>query len=131
MDAHLINLACEKALAQSFIWGEHDCCTFVCDALLAATGSDPMAHLRGTYKNEIEAKSALGGLRFVGGVIDLAHRGGFLEVEFPYADADFGIVTTNRGPALALCFDGKFVARAETGIVQLPARCGAIAWSIA
>jgi hypothetical protein len=44
----------EKA-TQDFVWGENDCCLFVADVLLAITGIDYGAALRGTYSTEAEA----------------------------------------------------------------------------
>lgn len=37
------------ARAQPLVWGRHDCCLFAADAVLAITGADPAAALRGTY----------------------------------------------------------------------------------
>lgn len=35
-----------------FVWGEHDCCTFVADAILRMTDTDPMSQFRGQYTTE-------------------------------------------------------------------------------
>lgn len=54
---------------QPFEWGVHDCVTFVCDALLALTGRDPGADLRGTYATWPQAEARL---RQLGGLCGLA-----------------------------------------------------------
>jgi hypothetical protein len=43
-----------------FAWGMHDCGLFAADAVLACTGTDPAAHLRGRYASEAEAEALLG-----------------------------------------------------------------------
>lgn len=45
----------------AFAWGSNDCCTFISDAAMALTGSDPMARLRGAYSDEAGAEAILGG----------------------------------------------------------------------
>jgi hypothetical protein len=42
-----------------FKYGRFDCCLFVCDAILAMTGTDVAAAFRGKYSNRIEAIRAI------------------------------------------------------------------------
>lgn len=37
----------ERARSREFAYGAHDCCLFAADIVLAITGVDPAAHLRG------------------------------------------------------------------------------------
>jgi len=131
MDANLINAAIEASLHVPFEWGKNDCCTFVCDGLAKATGSDPMASLRGAYCDEAGADvalSAAGG--FVQTVIALAKESGFVSVTFPFNGADFGIVATQQGPAMAFFLDGQWIGRAQTGVVRFRPDRGLMAWKV-
>ncbi|MEP6827912.1 MAG: hypothetical protein ABJA10_07540 [Aestuariivirga sp.] len=130
MDTDVINRACVKALASPFQWGFHDCCSFVCDVLDEVTGRDPMADLRGSYSSEEEALAALGVAGLVATVMRLASEQGFKRVEFPFVGAFFGLVSTPKGPAMALFLGDKWVARAETGILTMPLRNGFLAWAL-
>lgn len=42
-----------------FAWGEHDCCQFAGNAVLAMTGTDPMAQYRERYTTEVGAEQVL------------------------------------------------------------------------
>lgn len=39
----------------SFVWGQSDCCTCVCDIFAALHGVDPMTPLRGRYNSQFGA----------------------------------------------------------------------------
>ena len=54
-----------------FAWGSHDCCLFAADAVLACTGQDPAADLRGAYATEAEAEAMLAD---AGGLLALLGR---------------------------------------------------------
>lgn len=48
-----------------FAWGSNDCATLAADAVLALTGQDPLATLRGQWADEAQARevlTSLGGL---------------------------------------------------------------------
>ena len=45
--------------AMPFEWGKNDCGLFAADAILAMTGVDLAAEIRGTYSTEAEANAAL------------------------------------------------------------------------
>jgi hypothetical protein len=73
-------------------WGYCDCTLFAADWVVAATGSDPGADLRGTYFDSIGARAVL----HAAGGVDLlvgAKLGalGFRRVHAPH-DGDIGIV---------------------------------------
>ena len=42
--------------ATPFVWGQWDCCLFVCDAICTMTGVDPAARFRGAYASAREAR---------------------------------------------------------------------------
>lgn len=47
------------AQQKSFQYGTFDCCLWVCDAVVALTGTDPGATFRGLYSNEEEAAAII------------------------------------------------------------------------
>lgn len=47
------------ARVQPFVWGEHDCCLFAADCVLAMTGHDPAADWRGRYDDSEGAYALL------------------------------------------------------------------------
>lgn len=51
----------ETRLETPFAWGTHDCVAWAADAVLALTGRDPLAELRGTYATEAEAEAIIAG----------------------------------------------------------------------
>lgn len=54
-----------------FAWGSNDCATLAADAVLATTGADPMAALRGRWASEEEAGAVL---QSMGGLAAAARR---------------------------------------------------------
>jgi hypothetical protein len=44
-----------------FAWGSNDCCSFVCDCVLAMTGVDIYAEFRGHYASELDAQRTMRG----------------------------------------------------------------------
>ena len=55
----LLNTFFEKHKSNPGKWGEADCCMFACDAILAITGTDIAADVRGKYDTEDSAKEML------------------------------------------------------------------------
>ena len=64
----LLDAFLEARRERPFEWGVHDCCTFASDWVLACTGYDPMADLRGrmTALAAMRQMRDLGGFRAVG-----------------------------------------------------------------
>jgi hypothetical protein len=129
------------ASGRSFVWGLFDCCTFACDGILAMTGIDPMAALRGKYSTAIGAARALKG--FAGGGLDEAaeHIAGLLHApEIPVLRATRGDcvvadVTTPEGlraPALGLvAMNGRQALFAgPVGLTVIPLRDCRRAWRV-
>lgn len=44
---------------EPFTWGAHDCATFAADGVVALTGADPLAGLRGAWASEEEANEVI------------------------------------------------------------------------
>jgi hypothetical protein len=111
----------KAALKRPFSWGAHDCCTFACDGILAMTGVDPMADLRGKYGTAIGAARAL--KAFAGGGLDEAAQAitGRLYME------EIGPLLAQRGDCVLADVDtGAFRAPA-LGLVSLSARAALFA----
>ena len=113
--------------AQPFEWGAHDCCLFAADAVLAVTGHDPAADLRGTYRTAAQAAQVMerfGGL--AGVAIERAGR------VVPVALAQPGDVGLSRHdmprPTLAVWGGTAWHAAAAVGLVVVPTEAITRAW---
>lgn len=113
--------------AAPFTWGVHDCCLFAADAVLAVTGHDPAADLRGTYTTAAEAVRVLGQH---GGLVGIAiARAGRV---VPVALAQPGDVGLSHHdpdrPALAVWGGSSWHGAAAVGVVALPPGAVVRAW---
>jgi hypothetical protein len=118
--------------AQSpFAWQTNDCCTFAAAAVMAITGGDPMADLRGTYSDEEGARALIaaeGGLT----VIVTVRLGEPLAARTLAQRGD--VVLYDMGPygeALGICLGAQFVAAGADGAEQYSMRHVRTAWRIA
>jgi hypothetical protein len=109
------------------VWGVHDCCLFVADAVLACTGLDPAADLRGTYATEQQASAVL---LLHGGLVGLAiKRAGPVVVVGLAQPGDIGLLKPGDGPAsLAVCGGVHWFAPGPCGLLTHPARNVKRAW---
>ncbi len=113
--------------AQPFEWGVHDCCLFAADAVLAVTGHDPAADLRGMYSTETGAARVL---RRYGGVagVAIAHAGRVVPVALAQP-GDVGLSQHDpERPALAVWGGAAWHAAAPLGVVVVPAGAVVRAW---
>jgi hypothetical protein len=115
-----------------FAWGRHDCCTFAADAVVAMTGEDAIAAMRGKYTTQqgaarhIARAGSLHALvaRQIGEPMQtpaLAGRGDVVLFEMvePY------------GPqALGICVGAHIAAPGPQGMVTLPITVATAAWRI-
>lgn len=126
--AHLVRLpdwptrlaqACEAARDRPLHWGRCDCVTFAADIVLAITGIDPLADLRGLWRSAGGAHrllSRLGGLEAavrwrIGAPLagpGLAWRG------------DVVLVLAPAGPALTVCVGDRLLGPGVAGQQQWP-----------
>ncbi|MFK5596493.1 DUF6950 family protein [Methylobacterium sp. HMF5984] len=120
-----------KAMGEPFARPHADCCFFVADWILARTGIDPAADLRGTYTN---ATGALRLIRAWGDFLTMwrVHMAlaGFNETRTP-AVGDVGVVRGGDGAIVAaIRVPGAWVGKAPRGLTHddMPAFC---AWSLA
>lgn len=109
-----------------FAFGTHDCSMWACDAVMAVTGRDPAADLRGSYSDEAGADVVIeqgGGLAAMA-----AARFGPEIPPLMAATGDIGLVETTRGPALVVCNGAAWLAAAPFGLTVAPARDVLRAW---
>jgi hypothetical protein len=122
--------AIEKADATPFAWGTNDCCLFVCDVILAMTGTDLGEGFRGKYDTK-EGADALVAFATDGGGLEefveqICRANDMPEVEVNFAwRGDIALHDTSDGPCLGI-IDGEGAAylTEKHGLLFLPARTG-------
>lgn len=121
----LLNEEVEEARSQSFKWGFHDCLTWATNCLLAITGVDYLAEIRGTYKTQA------GAYRLI------KKRGKSLQDCVSQKLPEISIKMAKRGDllmyngALGICFgiNGFFVTE-ESGLTPVKTLSCEYAWTI-
>ncbi len=130
----------DEARSRPFQWGEFDCCLMPCDGVLAITGVDPAAKLRGRYRTLRGAQAAL--IRFArGGLVEAAEKIA-ADLAAPEVDLSFArrgdiclltdpeLVETGFDAMLAICL-GREVGIAQAGGLRLlPLARAARAWEV-
>lgn len=111
-----------------FAWGGNDCCTCAADLVLALTGVDAAADLRG-YST---AKEAYRALQKIGGVEALAtaalgqpRRAVFAQI------GDIVMVKIGKRDALAICNGSTALAPSAAGLVTVGFEHDALCWRVA
>jgi len=115
-----------------FAWGEQDCCTLAADAVLAFTGVDPMAALRGSYASEAEAEAILAGQ---GGLAELAARQaaavGLGDCHPAFAQrGDVALVEHGNTLAMGVVVGAAVAVPGPDGLLFLPPAAIQRAWSV-
>jgi hypothetical protein len=122
----LSDFAKERA-SMPFEWGKNDCCLFAADAVLAMTGVDPAAPLRGYA-------SALAARRLVdeaGGMLEFVSQ--FLGEPVPPLMAAVGdvVLLTNEGrELLGICNGTNAIGAGERGMAVLGMDSARAAWKV-
>lgn len=122
-----------------FTWGGFDCCTFPCNGVMAISGVDVMASLRGRYTTEREAYALLaataGDLNGVATL--LLDRAGAPEIPVLTAGrgdlvlADLRSRGATYGPCLGLVgMSSRAAFAAPRGYAEFPLRFCARAWRV-
>jgi len=113
-----------------FAWGSRDCCTWVCDWVLARRGIDPAAPFRGRYKT---VRGAAGFIRRAGSlaiaVSQAMERAGLERTEAPDA-GDIGLIATSDGDALAIRTARGWASRGLRGITISTSATCIVAWKV-
>lgn len=123
-----LDAAVRAATGRRFRYGSHDCCLFAADVVLALTGSDPAAELRG-YRGRRQALQILareGGLiPLVSRVLDIAPQSAAMAAR---GDVVFGCPI--REGAIGVCL-GRLVAFAgPDGLSFHPRAVASLAWRV-
>lgn len=127
--ARLIALI-EQRKTHRFEWGVQDCCLWPADAVLAMTGVDHAANLRGTYSSSRGGGSVLRQLGGLAAAMALC-RG----PEVPPLCAqvgDVGLVRAESGREVgAVCLGEQWIAAGKDGLGLLPLEAASRAWRVA
>lgn len=114
--------------AMPFAWGSNDCSLFAADAVLAITGRDLAADLRGTYDSARGASRILherGGMR----AIATAALGPEVATGFA-AVGDVLLMNTPEGEGLAICNGGHAIGAGPHGALVMPLAAAVAAWKV-
>lgn len=112
-----------------FAWGAQDCVLCAADCVLACTGEDPAAEVRGSYS---DAAGAAAVLRARGGLEAIA--AGALGAEVPPIAArlgDIGVIASGGRPCLGVCAGLHWLAPGPDGLTPFPIDCVTRAWRVA
>lgn len=110
-----------------FAWGSNDCCLFAADAVLAMTGEDPAAALRG-YGSAMESARIV---EEQGGLREIATHALGPEVAPAMAAIGDVVLLANEGRGLlAVCNGGTALAPGEGGMVVLGMDAALAAWKV-
>lgn len=116
-----------QRMREPFAWGAHDCCLFAADAVLALTGQDHAAGLRGTYT---DAMGAVRVLQQLGGLRAVAGRVGPRVAPLGARVGDVGLVAHADRELLAVCVGDVWLAPGPHGLGATPLGDAICAWSV-
>lgn len=103
----------QKAAQKPFSWGEHDCCLFTADCVMAICDFDPCATVRGRYKTK---SGAVRVLKTEFGDIESALSHFFTEIPVGAASrGDIVMFNGDDGKTLGVLWANKIWAVTEDG----------------
>jgi Domain of unknown function (DUF6950) len=106
-----------ERMAKPFAWGENDCCTFACDCVLALSGHDPAAGLRG-HRTARDATETLQGIGGVQGAADARLGPRIAPLLAQVGDIGLGVLEGRE--TLLVCVGDAWVGPAKDGMARLP-----------
>lgn len=107
----------QKAMHKPFLWGEHDCCLFAADCVIALCDFDPCEKVRGRYKTRAGAMRVL---KTEFGDIESALSNHFLEVPVNHATrGDIVMFDGDDGKTLGVVWSGKVWAVTDSGAMPV------------
>lgn len=107
----------QARMGAPFEWGARDCCLWAADAVLAITGHDPAADIRGTYADEAEALAMV--RRLHGIKTAFRQRLGPATTTALAHVGDVGLVLQAESPAAAVYVGGSWLAQGPEGLVPV------------
>jgi hypothetical protein len=114
--------------ARPFEWGQQDCALFAADGVLACTGVDPAADLRGQYDSALTAMRVL---ELHGGLAGIAASRLGPEIAPALAQpGDIGLVINDGRECLAVCSGPMWLAPGASGLLPMPAASAFCAWRL-
>jgi hypothetical protein len=115
-----------QRMRQPLVWGRHDCCLWAADAVLAVTGVDLAAGLRGSYDTPAGADQQLHQL---GGLVEICVQrlGPVVRTQLAQA-GDVGLATVGDVRALVVCGGAHFLAAGAAGLLPVPRQAVLRAW---
>lgn len=103
----------QKAMQKPFSWGEHDCCLFAADCVIALCDFDPCEKVRGRYKTRTGAMRVL---KTEFGDIESALSNHFLEIPVNQViRGDIVMFDGDDGKTLGVIWANKVWAVTESG----------------
>jgi hypothetical protein len=114
-------------LAEPFAWGRNDCCLWAADAVLATTGIDHAAGLRGTYST---AAGAVGVLADLGGLEAVGAQAGAQIAPLMAAEGDIGLLQMDDREMLAVCCGPGWLAPTAAGLALCQLEDARMAWRV-
>lgn len=118
--------------AAPFAWVANDCCTFTAAGVIAITGVDRMAPLRGKYKGKAGAARLIAR---AGGLEALVTQFLSEKLQAPAmagrGDVVMFAMAEPHGPhALGICVGSHIAAPGPAGLVMLPLSAAVAAWRV-
>jgi hypothetical protein len=115
-------------LAAPFAWGTNDCASFAADSILAITGADGLAELRGRRRTERAARQQE---RAIGGLPAAIERAGFVPMPAALAQrGDLVMLAQGKRRVLAICMGEEALAPGERGLERASMRQAVAAWRV-
>lgn len=113
-----LRLFVQAGMRTQFVWGQRDCCLWVCDWIAQVRGVDPAASLRGTYSSKEECDALLAAHGGLGPLADDLAASAGLAVTADPSPGDVAMVETKIGPALMLVTAlGVFAWKSREGVL--------------
>ena len=108
-----------------FEWGKQDCALFVCDAILAISGHDPAADVRGykTDRGAARVVNRLGGMRAIGNT-----RFGAEIHPMQAQVGDVGLIEIDGRESFVLCGGAHWIGPGPDGLVRMDIGTALMAW---
>jgi hypothetical protein len=116
---------------RAFVWGENDCCLFVCDAVVAMSGLDLAAAFRGQYSSERSAFQIFGG-DLEGFISRIADENAIAEIPVAFAQRGDVALFSHPLPTLGVIdmHGTHVVSVGESGPVAIPLSECRKAWRV-
>lgn len=128
----LLNSYIAEQETAPFVWGEHDCCLFVCNVIQLLTGIDPAKDYRNRYKTKAGATRLLakaGGLEAL--AVAVCADMEFVEIGVNFCQrGDLVLMDCAEEQALGICLGANAAFVTLTGFTYYPLSKCCRAWRV-